>query len=436
MMRSSPTFNTHKIVDWTLLEALNFACDEDPARDVFLGAEGLTASELQASVSELMGVLTALPAGRVAIVTDRYPLAMAGTVACSATSRTVGLMSSLLHETLLRLALDEFRPTVVLSDQHIAESGGSTRGLRIPFETAPYVYDSGPAVLDAEPYVAFLTSGSAGRPQIVAHSQRTLLNAYRLVRAVRFELLDPSAVAEALGNTGNDARWYGSAANAGFPMRYVSGLPVASIGGFTQGIQSVFGAEQIYFRPIYDPQRILQVVAETEATTFVCAPSTAQGCLRASRQGAPGLVVIGLGGSTVPEGLHARLEETFQCRCITGYGSTELGGMVATTRFTDEDDARWNTCGRPVPGVEMRASEEGELQVRSPALALGYLGGVGEVARWILATVGTLLATRAQSILALVGLFAFRAGDLVSSLGGGGRSTRSLSKQSSRHMRA
>lgn len=50
------------------------------------------------------------------------------------------------------------------------------------------------------------------------------------------------------------------------------------------------------------------------------------------------------------------------------YGSTE-GGMISGHRG---DDIRWGTIGPPLPGVEVRVAEDGEIQVRSEYLFTGY----------------------------------------------------------------
>jgi len=52
-----------------------------------------------------------------------------------------------------------------------------------------------------------------------------------------------------------------------------------------------------------------------------------------------------------------------------GYGLTEHAPVIAVNRIDDNDPA---SVGEPLPGVEVRISKEGELQVRSPAVMPGY----------------------------------------------------------------
>lgn len=54
---------------------------------------------------------------------------------------------------------------------------------------------------------------------------------------------------------------------------------------------------------------------------------------------------------------------------IQGYGLTETSPVVSSNVLDDNDPAG---VGRPLPDVEVRTGAEGELQVRSPGVTLGY----------------------------------------------------------------
>jgi len=51
------------------------------------------------------------------------------------------------------------------------------------------------------------------------------------------------------------------------------------------------------------------------------------------------------------------------------YGQTESGGIVCTHRLRD---VRYETVGRPIPGVEIKISEKGEILIKSPGLFERY----------------------------------------------------------------
>jgi long-chain acyl-CoA synthetase len=51
------------------------------------------------------------------------------------------------------------------------------------------------------------------------------------------------------------------------------------------------------------------------------------------------------------------------------YGQTEICGIAVAHR---DDDLKFNTVGRPIPGTELKISDEGEILLRSPAVFHGY----------------------------------------------------------------
>ena len=61
---------------------------------------------------------------------------------------------------------------------------------------------------------------------------------------------------------------------------------------------------------------------------------------------------------------------------IQGYGATETGFGSCTTR----EDHGLGTVGRPVPPVEMRLADDGEIQFRGPTLFKGYWNDPGTTA--------------------------------------------------------
>jgi long-chain acyl-CoA synthetase len=51
------------------------------------------------------------------------------------------------------------------------------------------------------------------------------------------------------------------------------------------------------------------------------------------------------------------------------YGQTEICGIAVLHR---DDDIRFNTVGRPLPGTELELADDGEIRLRSPAVFAGY----------------------------------------------------------------
>jgi fatty-acyl-CoA synthase len=95
------------------------------------------------------------------------------------------------------------------------------------------------------------------------------------------------------------------------------------------------------------------------------------------------LRAVMLGGGPVPPSLGHRLEAEFGVTAIVGYGKTEAA-CISWTRRDDDPDVRTTTCGRPLPGVEIRVADArtgeicgfgtiGEAQTRGAHVMLGYL---------------------------------------------------------------
>jgi long-chain acyl-CoA synthetase len=57
------------------------------------------------------------------------------------------------------------------------------------------------------------------------------------------------------------------------------------------------------------------------------------------------------------------------------YGQTEISGISC---IHPDDDINPDTMGKPIPGTQMRISEEGEILSRGPAVFMGYYGQPGE----------------------------------------------------------
>ena len=54
---------------------------------------------------------------------------------------------------------------------------------------------------------------------------------------------------------------------------------------------------------------------------------------------------------------------------LQGYGATEASPVISCHSLTE---ARFDSVGRPVPGVEVRIADSGEIQVRGPNITRGY----------------------------------------------------------------
>jgi long-chain acyl-CoA synthetase len=83
-----------------------------------------------------------------------------------------------------------------------------------------------------------------------------------------------------------------------------------------------------------------------------------------------GLRVAGCGGDLLPRAIAEEFAALAEAPLLDGYGLTEAGPNVT---LSAPGRHRLGTVGLPLPGVQLRLAEDGELLVRSPSVMIGYL---------------------------------------------------------------
>jgi 4-hydroxybenzoate-CoA ligase/benzoate-CoA ligase len=131
------------------------------------------------------------------------------------------------------------------------------------------------------------------------------------------------------------------------------------------------------------PDSVMRVLREERPTVFYGVPTLFAAILadpgngRAS--GSDRLRICVSAGEPLPKEIGQRWRERFGADILDGIGSTEMLHIFLSLR---EDDIRYGTTGKPVPGYELRvvdeggrevpAGEIGELLVRGPSSAVAY----------------------------------------------------------------
>ena len=209
---------------------------------------------------------------------------------------------------LLRLA----RPTVVISDP-----AGEGTGRRLE--------DGVPA----DPGVALVvhTSGTAGMPKLVQFERRAIDAAV-------------AASAFALEATPRD--------------RWICCLPLAHVGGMLVLLRGVLLDAPVSVHPVFDPR----LIGAKENAAFISIVPTMLGRLLDAEIDLTGFRGILVGGAHLSPDLRERAARV-GAPVVETYGLTEsCGGVVYN--------------GRALPGVEMRISADGGIELRGPMLMRGY----------------------------------------------------------------
>ena len=224
--------------------------------------------------------------------------------------------------------------------------GGGVPVLRLPEEDrgAPSGGGRFRGLAEDDPVAVLRTSGTSGRPRAV---ELTLGNLLAIARGSR----------ERLGLAGDD-RWYGV-------------LSPAHVGGLALLVRAAALGSAVVARRAFDPDELRALAEEGRVTHASLVPTMLHRILEGGGDApAPdGLRCLLVGGAPTPPDLLARALEAGYPVALT-YGLTEASSQVATAPPTLVRE-KPGTAGPPLPGVEVRVSEEGEVCVRGPTVAGG-----------------------------------------------------------------
>jgi len=74
------------------------------------------------------------------------------------------------------------------------------------------------------------------------------------------------------------------------------------------------------------------------------------------------------GGAALPQNI-GEFFEALGIIIVEGYGLTESSPVITCNRL---DDYKFGTVGKPIPGVEVKIAEDGEILARGPNIMMGY----------------------------------------------------------------
>jgi O-succinylbenzoic acid--CoA ligase len=153
--------------------------------------------------------------------------------------------------------------------------------------------------------------------------------------------------------------------------RWLCVLPLFHVGGLAILLRSAIYGTAAVVHERFDEQRVARALADGEITVASFVPTMLRRLVDAGLDEAPALRAALLGGGPVPRDLLEWAAER-GLPVLQTYGMTQTSSQIATLTAA-EAVGKSGSAGRPLPGVELSVSGEGEILVRGPMVSPGAL---------------------------------------------------------------
>jgi fatty-acyl-CoA synthase len=384
---------------WTLARTIAARAGDHPDRTLLVaGGRSLTYGQVDARAAALAAALAELGIGvgdRIAIVMPNWPEWIIALLAAAKLGATVVPLNPRLsyHELKYQLRHAEVS-AVFAAERHdgvdylqmfediIAELPDLLYLITVGDEELWYddrifqfedLLSSGegrehptPSIGDDSDLAMLYTSGTMGKPKGVRLSHRTIVET--AVRTGESLEMEPSD-------------------------RVLVSVPLFTIFGFSIVVGTIASGATLVLQDVFDPVRAVELLRREGITVMHGVPTMYQLIMRTPGFDAlrfPNLRTGIVAGGPVSEELIRRIRRW--CDVQVAYGLTETGPTVTITRFSDPEEKRLTTVGRPLPGVEIKAVDfvtgalhgpeaVGEIAVRGPNVMQGYARMPAETAR-------------------------------------------------------
>jgi acyl-CoA synthetase (AMP-forming)/AMP-acid ligase II len=169
---------------------------------------------------------------------------------------------------------------------------------------------------------------------------------------------------------------------------FINALPNFHLLHIGIGLQCLYNGVSISVVRQFEPALVLATIARERPSLLTLTPTMLQLLLdhpNAATTDFSSLRLMLYAGSPISLGLIKRAIAKIPCQFMQFYGSTESGGAASILRPHEHDlnnEARLQSCGRPLPLIEFKIvdaggndvmeGEPGELLIRAPSITKGY----------------------------------------------------------------
>jgi malonyl-CoA/methylmalonyl-CoA synthetase len=338
----------------TLVDAWTDAWAKAPGSPVLFGAPRgwLHASELEERSRAVAGRLQAAglePGDRILFSAQAsVDLVIAHVAALRAGLVVVPANTAYRERELAHIVSDSRPRAALLDDPERAGWVGAVAPAALVVDPGVRGRDREPQVLDAaapgDPALIGYTSGTTGSPKGAVLTHANLLAGSESVRLA----------------------WRWTAED-----RLLLALPLFHSHGLCVGLHGTLLAKaSAVLLPRFSVDAVLDAATEHAATLFFGVPTMYQRLARSERvEELAGLRLCVSGSAPLPAELHRALSDRTRQQVLERYGMTETLMNVSNPY---DGERRPGSVGLPLPGVEVRLAEGGEIQVRGPNVFGGY----------------------------------------------------------------
>ncbi len=149
-------------------------------------------------------------------------------------------------------------------------------------------------------------------------------------------------------------------------------LPLMHLHGLGNGLNGWIATGcTLVLQEKFAPESALDAIVRSDATMFFGVPAMYHRMLEVPRRPLPSMRLWVSGSAPLDRSLEDRWEREYGCAIVNRYGMTETAMITANPVSAP----RKGSVGKPLPGMDVRLLDSGEIVVRGPSVFSGYWGG-------------------------------------------------------------